>query len=131
MDDDSFIASFESGTLPEACLRHADHIRLGWLYLTRKPLLAALETMSTGLRAFATRLGKADRYHATITWAYMFLINERMKRLDPSVAWGQFADTNKDLLAYRPGILSTYYRPETLASPIARSAFVLPDRLAQ
>lgn len=131
MDDDSFITCFESGTLPESAFRHADHIRLAWLYLSRKPLLGALESMSTGVRAFAARHGKPDRYHATITWAYLFLINERMQRLGPGMPWKEFVEANGDLLIYRPSVLAKYYQSDTLGSPLARSAFILPDRLAK
>ncbi|HSL82137.1 MAG TPA: hypothetical protein VLF66_05140 [Thermoanaerobaculia bacterium] len=41
--------------------------------------------------------------------------------------WGEFAERNPDLLAYRPSILSRLYRADTLASERARAAFVMPD----
>jgi hypothetical protein len=43
--------------------------------------------------------------------------------------WESFAAANADLLTWQPSVLDRYYRPETLASDLARRAFVWPDRL--
>jgi hypothetical protein len=128
MNDADFIPEFERCALPENSFRHADHIRLAWLYLRDLPLLEALSRFTSGLRRYAASLGKASRYHETITWAYLLLIHERMRR-DPDASWIEFAGRNADLLAWRPSILDAYYRSGTLESELARSTFVLPDRL--
>ena len=47
MDDREFIERFEDCTLPEDRFHHLDHVRAA---------------------------GKPDRYHETITWAYLCLI---------------------------------------------------------
>jgi hypothetical protein len=130
MGDDEFIQQFESGTLPETSFHHVDHIRLAWLYLRRLPLLTALDWFSAGLQRFATRAGKPDRYHQTITWAYMFLIHDRALDAGVSSTWADFAASNADLLRWRPSILGRYYRDTTLASERARKRFVFPDRCA-
>ena len=68
----------------------------------------------------------AGLYHETITWAYVALIHERVERR-PAAHWEEFCRLNPDLLSWRPSILDRYYRPETLASDLARRVFVLPD----
>ena len=42
--------------------------------------------------------------------------------------WEEFARQNTDLLVWKDGILSRYYREGTLKSDLARSVFVLPDK---
>jgi hypothetical protein len=59
----------------------------------------------------------------------MLLINERMRRADETQCWKEFAAANGDLLTWRPSILESYYREETLRSDLARAVFVLPDRI--
>ena len=132
MDDREFLAAFEGGTLAEENFHHRDHIRLAWLMLREAPLGEALARFTAGLRRFAERHGKAGLYHETITWAYVFLIHERMRRGggEGEATWEAFAAANPDLLTWRPSILGAYYREETLASDLARRSFVLPDRLA-
>ena len=127
MTDTQFLERFENQTLGEAEFRHRDHVRLAWLYLRRFPLPDAISVFSSGLKKFAARLGKADRYHETITLAYLLLINERMARGPASDAWPDFAARNPDLFRWKGGILDSYYRAETLSSEVARCAFVFPE----
>jgi hypothetical protein len=127
MTDQELIDRFEDGTLPEACFHHREHVRTAFLYLTRYPALEALQIFSNTLRKFAIALGKTQLYHETITWAYVFLIHERMARAETKQTWEEFARSNPDLLQWKDGVLTRYYRAETIASDLARSVFVLPD----
>jgi len=129
VNDAEFVAQFENGTLPAENFHHRDHIRMVWLYLARYPLLDTLEKFSAALRRFAGAHGKPDLYHQTITWSYLFLINERRERLGANQDWQTFVEANSDLFEWNDGgILAQYYRPETLQSEFARKVFVLPDR---
>jgi len=130
LDDQTFLAAFESATLPERSFRHRDHVRAAWLLLREAPPAAALARFTEALKRFAAFLGKAQLYHETITWAYVLLINERMRRGGQTHCWRDFAAANSDLLTWRPSILDAYYREETLRSDLARSVFVLPDRIS-
>ena len=123
MDDRDFVTAFESCTLPPDEFPHRAHVRLAWLYLNEQPLLDALNRFVVNLKRYATSLGAATKYHETITWAFMFLIHERMQRSSSST-FEDFAADNADLFN---GILDRYYRKETLASDLARRSFVLPD----
>jgi hypothetical protein len=127
MTDQELIEQFEDGTLPGECFHHREHVRVAFLYLTKYPVLEALQAFSKALRRFAEVRGKSQLYHETITWAHIFLIRERMARAEKSQTWDEFAGSNPDLLIWKDGILTHYYRPETLGSDLARTVFVLPD----
>lgn len=128
LPDDAFVGAFEGCTLPPEQFHHADHVRLGWLMLRRETLPRALARFCDGLKRYATSLGKAGLYHETITVAYLLLIHERQQR-EEAASFEEFAAKNSDLLQWRPSVLGRYYREETLASDLARRAFLLPDRL--
>jgi hypothetical protein len=121
--DDELLERFEAAALPGECFHHADHVRVAFIYLCRYPLLEALQKCSQALRRFAAANGKPDRYHETITWAYMFLVHERMGE----EGWEEFAHENPDLL--ERATLKKYYSEGRLASAASRRAFVMPDRL--
>jgi len=127
MTDQELIDQFENCTLPGECFHHREHVRAAFLYLTRYSILDALQIFSKTLRRFAEAHGKPQLYHETITWAYVFLIRERMAKAGKNQSWDEFARSNPDLLVWKDGILTRYYRPETLTSNLARAVFVLPD----
>jgi len=129
MSDQQFMRQFEACTLPPECFHHADHLRMAFLYVCHYPILEAIQRFSEALRRFACAQGKPDRYHQTITWAYMFLIAERRERLDRGNNWEEFRSHNPDLLNWKPDILARYYHEETLNSSLARQIFVFPDKL--
>jgi len=126
--DEEFIRQFEACALPAGSFHHRDHVKLAWLYLQRHSLLETLQKLSEGIKRFAAAHGKNDLYHETITWAYVFLIHERMKRAGGKQSWEEFSAANPDLLNWQTSILKSLYREETLRSELARRVFVLPDR---
>lgn len=133
MTNQEIIEIFDSGRAPGESFHHADHIRVAFAYLAQYPVLEALQRFSDALRRFAAVQGKPQLYHETITWAYLFLIRERMARVEQEQSWEEFAAQNSDLLSWEKpsgGILGQYYQPETLASPAARAGFLLPDKIA-
>ena len=124
--DDEFVCSFEDCTLPNSAFHHRDHVRLAWVYLRRHPALEALARFTTGLQRFATFHGHPGLYHETITWAYLFLIHERMANAPEEESFEAFTARNPDLFAWKPSILDRYYDPEILQSERARRVFVMP-----
>jgi hypothetical protein len=121
------IDRFESDAVPEDSFHHADHVRLAFAYLCEYPVLQALEKFASALKCFAAARGKTQLYNETITCAYFFLIRERMECCE-GADWEEFARQNPDLLIWKDGVLSRYYREATLKSDLARRVFVLPDR---
>ena len=130
MTDEEFIAEFEDCRVDGAAFHHAEHVRMGFLYLSRYPVLESLQRFSASLKRLATALGKPGLYHETITWAFLLLIRERMARAGLPQSWAQFAAANPDLMTWERNILRKYYRDETLSSPLARSTFVFPDNIS-
>lgn len=129
MNDQEFIQRFEECTLSPDDFHHEAHVRMAWLYLQRHPLLEALTKFCEGLRRYAASLGKSNLYHETITFAYIFLIHERIRRSEAAQSWEEFASSNADLLDWKEGTLKSYYSEEMLKSDVARKIFVFPDRL--
>jgi hypothetical protein len=127
MRNEELIRCFESDAIPEDSFHHADHVRLAFAYLCEYPVLQALEKFASALKRFAAARGKTQLYNETITCAYFFLIHERMARSE-GAEWEAFAHDNPDLLTWKGGILSCYYREATLKSDLARKVFVLPDK---
>lgn len=129
MTDGELIRSFEAAEVPPGGFPHREHVRVAWSYLRSHPWLAALEHFRTGLQRLTAAQGAAERYHETITTAYVLLINERLDESGRHLTWEEFAARHRDLLARQPSILDRYYRQETLLSARARRLFVMPDRL--
>ena len=128
MTDEQTIEQFEQSRAPGGSFHHVDHVRVAFAYLTSYPFLEAVEKFSAALKRFALAQGKPGLYHETITWAYLFLIRERLARVGQTLSWEEFAEQNPDLLVWNEGVVQRAYRKETLASDLARRVFVLPDR---
>ena len=127
MTRDQIIARFESVAITNDTFHHADHVQLAFSYLSKYPVLDALQRFSCALKKFAVSYGKTQLYHETITCAYFFLIHERMAS-SGNVSWEEFASNNPDLFIWKDGLLTRYYRDATLKSELARKVFVLPDK---
>lgn len=127
LNERELLAGIENCTIAARDFRHADHVRLAWVYLRSYPLLEALARFSAALRRFVAYHGAAEKYHETVTWAYLLLIYERMRRAGAPQDWESFRAENVDLFARRPSILDQYYAPATLESEMARRSFVPPD----
>ena len=126
LDDAALLDGFENATLAPGTFHHEEHVRVAWLYFQRHEPAEAVARFSRGIRRLVTALGAADKYHETITGAYLLLIGERF---EAGESWEAFAARSPDLLDSSGAILRRYYSAELLASDRARARFVLPDRL--
>jgi hypothetical protein len=131
LTDRELLEQFERATLPPECFRHTEHVRVAFLYLTMFPVLEALPAFSMALQRFAAKHGKLTLYNETVTWAYIFLIRERLARAEKTLSWEEFAQDNTDLLTWNGGILARHYREETLQSDLARGIFIFPDKCVE
>lgn len=129
LSDDEFVARFEDAVLPNESFHHQDHVRMAFLYLRRYPALEAIQRFSLSLARFAAAKGKPDLYNETVTWAFLFLIRERMARSQDNQSWDEFAAENEDLLNWEKNILGRYYQEATLKSNLARRTFLMPDKI--
>jgi hypothetical protein len=129
LSEDELIAAFEACTLAPSAFPHREHVRLAWAYLRREPLAVAIAKFCGGLKAFAASIGKTTLYHETVSWAFMLIIQDRIARgRGARDSWEEFAAANEDLLRNGRQLLERYYLPVTLDSPLARAAFIWPDR---
>jgi hypothetical protein len=103
---------------------HEQHVRMGFELLTRHDFAETAHLYSRALRAMAERAGQPQVFHQTITIAFLSLIAERMQA-GKAADFTDFAASNPDLL--ERSVLSRWYRPERLATAVARNSFVLPD----
>ena len=128
ISDDELLRQFEDTSLPTSLFDHRQHVRVGWLYVTRYGMPGALTAFPSALRAFADAKGAHNLFHVTITWSYLLLIHERQTACN-AATWTAFASANLDLLTWKPSILDSYYTPDLLWSERARRNFVMPDRV--
>jgi len=81
------------------------------------------------LAAYTRRVGASARYHATITWAYLVLLNEELTlRSPPGESFDALTARRPDLLDTRDGALARHYTRAELEHPDARRVFRLPAR---
>ena len=123
--DAELVERFTEGSLPASAFGHREHVRLAFAVLARHPDFGvAAIAYRRMLRAFATANGAPDRYHETITWAYLAIVRGRMEGHAQSDA---MLAANPDLLDHRHGALARHYDVAAItADPFARRMFVLP-----
>ena len=129
MSDDAeiaaLVAAFEGCTQPPERFGHRQHLQVAWWLLRAEPSPDAMVRFVDGLRRYAAHIGKPEVYHATITWAYLVLINERLARGGRDRDWAAFERDHPELFGRE--LLHRYYAPATLGAALARSVFVFPD----
>ena len=126
MTDEDFLVALERCELPESEFRHASHVRAAYLYLCRYEFHIALHRMQTAIRDYAAHLGKSDKYHETITVAFVVLIRQHLVERGDAGGWVGFQRDNPEL--FRKDLLLQYYSRQQLESDLARRTFVLPPR---
>jgi hypothetical protein len=100
MTDKDLIEAFENGTLPPAAFGHREHVQLAWVYLTRVGRAEAERRMLDGLRAFAARAGKPDKFDGSLTRVWVAAIAE-------AAAAQPAPHSFDDLVAMRPDLLES------------------------
>ncbi len=128
-DDRDLLRAVEDLTFPAARFGHREHVRLAWIVLAAQPDLAKGGVRFVrALRRYVDHVGAADKYHETLTWAYLAIIREAMEgRDDPDSE--AFVAAHPELLDHRGGALARRYDVDAVtADPRARRVFVLPRR---
>jgi hypothetical protein len=122
LTDAELAARFEAGTLES--LPHSDHVRLGLLYLERYGYDDALRRLADGLLLFATMKGHPEKFHVTMTRAWLDLLDAARHR-HPGRTPAEIAAASSELL--NPKALDRYYSPGQLETETARTSWVEPD----
>jgi len=118
------LARFLRVEIDPATFPHREHVRIGFEMLKRHDFPETALSFSRTLRAMAEKAGRPEAFHQTVTIAFLSLIAERMES-GGAADFAAFAQANPDLL--EKSALERWYRPERLASAVARRTFLLPD----
>ena len=103
---------------------HREHVHLTWLAVRRCGVAAAVGVVSDGIQRTARYAGAPQKYHATVSRAWVELVGHHAAERDEQ-DFAAFATHHPALLDKR--LLTRFYRPATLASPQAKTAWIEPD----
>ncbi|MCU7722489.1 hypothetical protein ODJ79_02060 [Actinoplanes sp. KI2] len=103
---------------------HRAHVHVTWLAVRAAGMPDAIALVSDGLRGTARYAGVPQKYHATVSRAWVELVAHHTAE-DPAADFDTFAARNPALLDKR--LLTRFYRSTTLAGAAARSGWVEPD----
>jgi hypothetical protein len=129
MTDAAFARAFERGEVAPADFDHTAHMRVAWVYLRESPSRDdALARMRAAIRRFAAAAGQSDKYHETITVAWMILLSDARVRV---CAGGGDCELD-DVLRRYPALagkdaLLLYYSRDRLFGDRARHEWIEPD----
>ena len=102
---------------------HREHLHLTWLAVRRFGPAAAVDLVSDGIRRTARYAGAPQKYHATVSRAWVELV--ACHTVPGEDDFDAFLARNPALLDKR--LLTRFYRSTTLASVAARHGWVPPD----
>ncbi|MCX4245331.1 hypothetical protein [Paraliomyxa miuraensis] len=105
---------------------HRAHLRLAYESLCHGDATTVLPHVDRALRRLATAHGHPEKVHLTLTALWLLVVQERMARV-PAPSFEALLAAHPDLLDAR-ALPLRYYHESTLADPLARRIFVLPDR---
>jgi hypothetical protein len=102
---------------------HREHVRLTWLAVRRYGVAAAVGVVSEGIQRTARYAGAPQKYHATISRAWVHLVGQHA--IDGPDSFEVFLDRYPQLLDKR--LLARHFGSALLASAAARTGWVEPD----
>jgi hypothetical protein len=123
--DEDFLRAFEDLSFPADHFHHREHIRVAWLYLKSSDATRAAEKMSERIRRFANHQGATQKYHHTLTLAWMRLVAAALVETPEGYTFEQFISAHLQLKDTK--LLDKYYSKERLQSAAAREGWVEPD----
>jgi hypothetical protein len=103
---------------------HRQHVQLSWLAVRRHGREAAIDIVSDGIRETATYARRPQKYHATVSRAWVELVAHHVDEL-PGAGFEEYLVRNPALLDKR--LLIRFYSSRKLASTPARTGWVEPD----
>ncbi len=115
---------FLDRSIDPAKFGHKQHVQVAFELLGEFDFMEATVQYVSGIRDIATGAGAPEKFHITITLAYLSVIAERMVA-SGAKTFEDFLEGNLDLLSKNS--LAGWYAPERLNSTLARQQFVLPE----
>ena len=107
-------------------LSHEAHVRVARLYVQQLSLGSAIDRFTDELRRYTAAHGASEKFHFTISVAFLLVIRARLATAPEHETFAAFIARNPDLRSAR--CLDSFYTKEALASSLARTDFVFPDR---
>lgn len=103
---------------------HREHLELAWSYLRRYPIDEALEAMAAAIRHVARLHGAEEKYHETMTRAWLHFVAVHMQR------WG--GDSFEEFLERNPALresslIEHFYSQALIGGELARASWTPPD----
>jgi hypothetical protein len=123
--DEDFLSAFEDLSFPAELFHHREHLRVAWLYLQSSDASRAAERMAGGIRRFANHHGATQKYHHTLTMAWMRLVASALVETPEKSTFEQFMAAHPELSD--KNLFVKYYSNELLQSAAAREGWVEPD----
>jgi len=125
--DEDFLRAFEDLSFPADLFHHREHIRVAWLYLKSSDARRASERMAEGIRRFANHHGATQKYHHTLTLAWMRLVAAALVETPEGYGFEEFLAAHPELKDTK--LLDRHYSKELLQSAAACEGWVEPDLL--
>ncbi len=125
ISDAAFAAAFETCALPKEAFHRRAHLRLAWIYLRQNDFPAAAARMEQSIRRFAAHLGASEKYHHTITIAWLRLAAAAIRKSPGAATLEDFFEQHPELLDQN--LPFQFYSRERMFSDAARSGWIEPD----
>lgn len=126
INDSDFLFQFENQSLDHIYFDHLGHLRIAWLYLNAQDVDSAVHSTCTGIKTYAESLGAKDKFHYTITNAFVRIIAKRIHALNDR-SWQGFIRQNNDLVNDAMSVLLLHFSEELIFSEVAKTSIIAPD----
>lgn len=128
MEHQAFLRALESHALPAEQFNHQAHLRAAWAYRRSYSAREAAARCARALSRFAMAKGAPEKYHHTLTLAFITIIYSRLEQFPAQVQdWQTFMAANSDLQHDACALIGQYYSEQKLQDDSARRRFVAPD----
>jgi hypothetical protein len=125
MTDVELTRALERGQIANEPFHHLSHLHVAWVYLSESfSIEEAATKMRNTLRRFATHVGKAEKYHETITLFWVHILAQ-MRAVSSGQGLEEIVQANPRLL--EKNFPLDYYSSERLFSEKARTSWIGPD----
>ena len=110
---------------PGGAFRHREHIHLAYLAVQRYGPDKAADAVAGWIHQFAAYHGAPQKFHATVTRAWVEIVAHHMAAAPQATDFATFAGQHPVLLDKR--LLTRHYSSRVLASPAAKTGWADPD----
>jgi hypothetical protein len=110
---------------PGGAFRHREHIHLAYLAVQRYGPDKAADAVAGWIRHIAAYQRAPQKFHATVTRAWVEIVAHHMAAAPPGAEFADFAARYPALLDKR--LLTRHYSSRVLASQAAKTGWAEPD----